>query len=412
MPKRGKMEVLMLGWEFPPYSSGGLGTACFGLTKGLSNHNVNVTFVLPKAPEDATSHVKIIGTNNLSKFANVKFEEVNSIIHGYMTSEEYDETIKSLSSIKKNSMDYKIYGKNLFQEVYRFSKKAAIVADQNDFDVIHAHDWMTYKAGIEAKKQSGKPLVLHIHATEFDRTGGNPNQIVYNIEREGFECADRIIAVSNFTRNKVINQYGIAPEKVKVVHNAVDTTLKEKYEFKTNDKIVLFLGRITIQKGPDYFLYAAKKVIERDPNVKFVVAGTGDMERFMIEKAAEMGIANKVFFTGFLTGSTIDRAYQMADLYVMPSVSEPFGITPLEAMKNNTPVLISKQSGVSEVISQCLKVDFWDIEEMANKILAVLNYPTLRSTLRDNGFSEVQSFNWDIPAAKCIEVYKDVIEVS
>ena len=406
------MEVLMLGWEFPPYSSGGLGTACFGLTKGLSNHNVNVTFVLPKAPEDATSHVKIIGTNNLSKFANVKFEEVNSIIHGYMTSEEYDETIKSLSSIKKNSMDYKIYGKNLFQEVYRFSKKAAIVADQNNFDVIHAHDWMTYKAGIEAKKQSGKPLVLHIHATEFDRTGGNPNQIVYNIEREGFECADRIIAVSNFTRNKVINQYGIAPEKVKVVHNAVDTTLKEKYEFKTNDKIVLFLGRITIQKGPDYFLYAAKKVIERDPNVKFVVAGTGDMERFMIEKAAEMGIANKVFFTGFLTGSTIDRAYQMADLYVMPSVSEPFGITPLEAMKNNTPVLISKQSGVSEVISQCLKVDFWDIEEMANKILAVLNYPTLRSTLRDNGFSEVQSFNWDIPAAKCIEVYKDVIEVS
>jgi glycosyltransferase involved in cell wall biosynthesis len=272
---------------------------------------------------------------------------------------------------------------------------------------------MTYKAGIEAKKASGKPLVIHVHATEFDRTGGNGvNQHVYNIEKHGMERADRIITVSQFTKDKVMHHYGIDPNKIDVVHNAVEFTdydfSNEEFKIKEQDKVVLFLGRITLQKGPDYFVYAAKKCLEVDPNIKFIVAGSGDMERFMIEKAAELGIGDKMLFMGFLRGRDIDRAYRMADVYVMPSVSEPFGITPLEAMRNQTPVIISKQSGVSEVINHCLKVDFWDIDKMANQILGLLHYKECHEELRYHGSREVRKFDWNIPAQKCIDIYNKV----
>ena len=389
----------MLGWEFPPYATGGLGTACYGLTKGLSNQGVDVTFVLPTLKDNIQAEfVKLIG-------ANIKVVGVDSPIVGYMTSYGYQKTFSRGSS--------SMYGRDLFKEVYRFSKRVAEIARKEDFDVIHAHDWMTYQAGINAKKVSNKPLVVHIHATEFDRTANNNvNQVVYDIERKGFHMADSIIAVSNYTKNKVVTHYGIDPNKVRVVHNAVelrDCKDQSRFGINQDDKVVLFLGRITVQKGPDYFIYAAKKVMEQLPNTKFIIAGSGDMEPYIINKVAELGLSKNVLFTGFLRGMDVHKAYQMADVYVMPSVSEPFGITPLESMANGTPVIISKQSGVSEVIKHCLKVDFWDINELSNKIVSVLKYPSLAHTLRENGNFEVQQFSWNEPARKCIDVYSQAV---
>lgn len=404
------MKVLMFGWEFPPFNSGGLGTACFGLTKGLSNHNKDVIFVLPKAyPNMDADFVKLVSADvekGLTKIG------INSLIKGYMTNSDYKEFNRTVLK-SKNPKHTKIYGEDLYEEVYRYAVNAKLIAENEKFDVIHAHDWLTYEAGINAKKASGKPLVIHVHATEFDRTGDNPNQYVYDIERRGMHEADSIIAVSQLTKDRIVEHYNVPAEKVSVVHNAVEFNENrfnpETFQIKENNKIVLFLGRITIQKGPDYFLYAAKKALEHDPNITFIIAGSGDMETFIIEKAAELGISDKVLFTGFLRGQEIDKAYQMADLYVMPSVSEPFGITPLEAMRNNTPVIISKQSGVSEVLTHCLKVDFWDINQLVNKMLGVLKYQELHESLQHNGSQEVKKFNWDIPAKKCIDVYEKTI---
>jgi len=396
-------NVLMFGWEFPPMSSGGLGTASYGLTKGLSRQGAKVTFVIPRNPD---SHkAQYVDLLSMDDFSNVRIRSVKSLMTPYMTSAEYYETLK-----KKKIGPSSMYGKNLFEEVHRYTEVASFIAKREKYNVIHAHDWMTYRAGMKAKKISGKPLVVHVHATEFDRTGGHGvNPYVYNIEKEGMQYADMVVAVSNYTKNKIVENYGIDPNKIKVVHNAVEfTNFDEQSRIATNDKVVLFLGRITLQKGPDYFIETAKRVLEFDQNVKFVVAGNGDMEHRMIERAAQLGIADKVLFTGFLTGQDIDRAYKMADLYVMPSVSEPFGITPLEAMRNGTPVLISKQSGVSEVISHCLKADFWDIAEMTNKIVSVLKHKELQQTLAHHGAHEVKKFNWDIPARKCIEIYNKV----
>jgi glycosyltransferase involved in cell wall biosynthesis len=391
----------MFGWEFPPFNTGGLGTACYGLTKGLSNNKIEVTLVLPYIDESLKSEfVKLISTGN------IKIKRIDSLLTPYMTSSVYNETLKQ-------RQPNHIYGSSLFAEVYRYSKIARDIVKKESFDIIHCHDWMTYGAGINAKKISGKPLVIHVHATEFDRTGGNNiNQCVYELEKEGMLFADSVIAVSAFTKNKITTHYGINPEKINIVHNAVEfnnNNSNEFFEIKKYNKIVLFLGRLTIQKGPDYFLYAAKKVLEYNQDVRFIVAGSGDMEDFLIEKAADLDIADKVLFTGFLRGKDIDRAYQMADLYVMPSVSEPFGITPLEAIQNNTPVIISKQSGVSEVLTNCLKVDFWDIDELANKILAVLNYKVLHQNLKENGSLEIRKFDWNISAKRCIDVYNNLL---
>ncbi|PIN86831.1 4-alpha-glucanotransferase [Candidatus Woesearchaeota archaeon CG10_big_fil_rev_8_21_14_0_10_44_13] len=399
-----RARVLMFGWEFPPYSSGGLGTACHGLVKGLSNNGTKVIFVAPKTPKSDNSNTKLI-----SAMSNITLKEVESMVTPYMNENEF---LKELTTMPAEKIS--LYGKNLFQAVYLFSRRAKIIAEKEkgNYDVIHCHDWLTYQAGIYAKEVSGKPLVVHMHATEFDRTGGNGiNQYVYDLEKEGLMKADKVITVSNYTKNMVVKHYGIDPKKITVVHNAVEFEQNDFPDAKINDglKTVLFLGRVTLQKGPDYFIYAARRISDMYPNVKFIISGTGDMLPFIIQKAADLGIADKVLFTGFLKGADVDRAYQMADVYVMPSVSEPFGITPLEALKNNVPVVISKQSGVSEVLRNAFKVDFWDIDEMTNKVVSILRYDELKDELTAHGSTEVRRFSWDEPARKCMDVYENLI---
>jgi glycogen(starch) synthase len=417
------MKTFMLGWEFPPFISGGLGTACYGLTKAMDALGIKVTFVLPKAHTGHSSgHVKILSNPSITEsgistgFKNLKFLTITSSLKPYINASSY--RYRSIHSKfgsgagLKQSRDIDNYSTDMYLEVCRYAEKAAKIAETEDFDVVHAHDWMTYPAGVAVSRMSGKPLIVHVHSTEFDRSGRNVNQMVYDIEREGMHAASKVITVSNFTKGLIVKHYGIAPEKVEVVHNAVETdgsNSSSRFDEDKKDKIVLYLGRITMQKGPEYFLAAAKKVLEVIQNVKFIMAGDGDMTPRIIELAARLGIGHKVLFAGFLRGDDVKKAYQMADLYVMPSVSEPFGIAPLEAMRQNVPVLISKQSGIAEAVVHALKVDFWDINEMANKIIAVLRRPPLKTTLCSNGFLEARKFRWEDSARKVKKIYEETM---
>jgi len=416
------MNVFMVGWEFPPFISGGLGTACYGLTKALDRLGIQVTFVLPKANTDQyTGHVRVVSAQDCGRggeFCNVKFHTVASTLQPYASSTTKQQTCCKPQQDKLGHLEYsncpehaQNYGGDMYTEVYRYAGKVAQIAAAEEFDIIHTHDWMTYPAGIAAARLSGKPLLVQVHSTEFDRSGEHVNQMIYDIERQGMHTADKIVAVSNFTKNIIIRHYGVAPEKVEVVYNGAECSnnISSQAVPDKTDRVVLFLGRITMQKGPEYFIAAAKKVLEIIDNVKFVMAGDGDMMHQTIELAAELGIGNKVLFTHFLRGDDVDRIYQMAELYVMPSVSEPFGIAPLEALHHNVPVLISKQSGIAEVLAHALKVDFWDIDEMANKIVAVLKYPPLQKTLRDNGRFEAHKFRWDDAAAKLNKIYEQTL---
>lgn len=404
------LKVLMLGWEFPPHNSGGLGTACLGLTKAMALKDVELTFVLPRKMEADLSGVKLLFAD--SKRFKINLKTINSCLSPYMTSSDYN------LEISRNPNAF--YGRNLFEEVYRYARWIGEEVGGWDFDVIHIHDWMSFRAGMEAKRISGKPLIIHIHSTEVDRTGGidNVNQEIFNIEKESMEAADKIIAVSSFTKKIIVENYHIPPEKIQVVHNGInldDYVLNQNNSFthqlkEQGNKIVLYVGRLTIQKGLDCFLQAAKKVLQFYPKVVFIIVGSGDMENQIIREAAGLGISDKVLFAGFLRGKELSYVYQLADLFVMPSVSEPFGLTALEAVASNTPVLLSKQSGVSEVLTHSLTVDFWDTEEMANKMLAVLNYSSLELTLKSHAREQVRRINWDSAAEKCIDIYRQVLD--
>jgi len=405
------MKVLMLGWEFPPYQSGGLGTACYGLTKGLAQEGVDVTFVMPHVDGDVDADfVHLIGT----KGKKVRLRGIRSALRPYITAEGYTNELHHIEIFKKPGAK-QVYGRNLYEEVHNFTRAARKIAEEEPHDVIHAHDWMTYKAAIEAREISGKPFVAHIHATEFDRTGGNnPNPYISHVEYEGLQAADLIIANSEYTKSNIIRHYSVDPKKVKVVYFGIDPDVPQysmnfRSPLNQRDKIVLFLGRVTLQKGPDYFIEAAANVLNYKKNVRFIIAGSGDMLPRVINRAAELGIADRVTFTGFLEGEEVHKAFQMADVYVMPSVSEPYGLVALEAMKNKTPIIISKQSGVSEVLHHALKVDFWDIDEMTNKIVSVLNYQELFEELKDRGGEEIERFTLDGPARQTIDVYNEAI---
>ena len=427
------MRVLMFGWEFPPHITGGLGTACFGLTKGLVKNGVDVIFVVPKAFGDEAkdgfrlvnaSDVVLDFTNSETKefWEKIQFMEVGSNLVPYLDPEEFErtviqerltETTETHSVFSKQYSFSGKYGPNLMEEVSRYALVASSIASTNEFDVIHAHDWLTYPAGIAAKKISGKPLVVHVHATEFDRSGENVNKPVYDIERQGMTEADLVITVSNLTRQIVIDRYDIPAEKVITVHNAVEPVDRPELDGVTKhvkEKVVTFLGRVTYQKGPDYFVEAANKILKKDSNVRFVMAGSGDLLNKMIRRVAQLKISTKFHFTGFLAGTEVDTMFAMSDVYVMPSVSEPFGISPLEAMRSNVPVVISKQSGVAEVLQHALKVDFWDVDALADAIYGILHYEGLRKMFVRYGKTEVDNLIWENAAQNILEVYNKAVK--
>jgi glycogen synthase len=428
------MKVLMFGWEFPPHISGGLGTACYGLTKGLhAIGDVEILFVVPKAfGNENAETVKLIGANEISLgtstknyesyLKNISFIEVESNIIPYTSPEEYDRIMtKGSDSVKQKQAIYtrlggKIdfsggYGNNLFQEISNYAVVAGQIAKEYEFDVIHAHDWLTYPAGMAAKHASGKPLIVHVHATDFDRSGGSVNPDVYYLEKKGIEAADHVITVSNLTRDIVINNYGANPEKVSTVYNAVEPVNRDaiKAQKGITDKIVTFLGRVTLQKGPEYFIEAAYKVLQKTSNVRFVMAGSGELLNRMIQRVAQLQIGDKFHFTGFLKGQQVYEMFEMSDVYVMPSVSEPFGISPLEALQSNVPVIISKQSGVSEILQNAIKIDFWDIDAMADAIYAIISYKGLSTHFQNYGKEEVNNLKWDNAAIQVKDIYKKVL---
>lgn len=409
------MRILMLGWELPPFFAGGVGIVCNELAKALAEKGIEITFVMPSGPKGMkVPHIKkLLVANNLVADGKIKFYQVDSLLQAYQTSDQYASEYNKLLSEVGDSGNKPLYGKNMMEEVYRFASKVALIAQIEDFDVIHAHDWTTAPAGIAAKNVSGKPLIDHVHITEFDKTGGmHANPDVYRIEKEGMEQADIVVAVSEFIRQRCIHNYFVDPNKIRVVHNAA-TSMNESVFYdggrlKEKDKIVLFAGRITLQKGPDYFIEAAKMVLEKDPHVTFVMAGSGDMLAPMIDKAASMGISHKFIFPGFYDRDEAEKLFSMADVFVMPSVSEPFGVVPFEAQIKKTPTIISRQSGISEVLNHCLKVDFWDVKDLAAKILALVRYPTLNKSMAENGYREAKNSNWDKPAQECINIYREL----
>ena len=425
------MKVLMFGWEFPPHISGGLGTACYGITKGLAANGVDVLFVMPSASGDEDqSSAKIINASDVAVYdtftnideylGKVQFLRVGSNIMPYISPEDYSllseeerhfQTMEFSTHFRSKYKFSGKYGANLMEEVSRYAMVGGAIAAENDFDVIHAHDWLTYLAGIAAKRVSGKPLVVHVHATEFDRDGENYNTVVYDIEQRGMREADKVITVSDWTRNIVINRYGIDASKVVTVHNAVDFSGRDdiKVNRTVKEKVVTFLGRVTLQKGPEYFIEAARKVLDRCDNVRFVMAGSGDLLNRSVRRVAQLGMADKFHFTGFLRGADVQRMFAYSDVYVMPSVSEPFGISPLEAMISNVPTIISKQSGVAEVLRHAIKVDFWDIDALADSIYALVTYPSIAKVASEKGYEEVSTLKLNNAAAKMKAVYTDAI---
>jgi glycosyltransferase involved in cell wall biosynthesis len=427
------MRVLMFGWEFPPHISGGLGTACYGLASGLLHHETEVLFVVPRLFGDEDSsrfrfvNAAEVEVNFKSPFykellKKLDYIQVSSSLVPYLSPEEYshrsvitgypfgDESFAPPSS----RFDFSgHYGKDLMKEVAQYALVASSIAGENRFDVIHAHDWLTYPAGIIAKQVSGKPLVIHVHATEFDRSGNNINQAVYEIERRGMKEADAVIAVSGFTKQILIEKYRVPEDKITVVHNGVypsENNFKNEIKTGQKNKIVTFLGRVTFQKGPDYFIEAARRVLAKYPDTRFVMAGSGDMLNRMIKRVAELRIGSRFHFTGFLKGEDTDRLFAMSDVYVMPSVSEPFGISPLEAARLGVPVIISKQSGVSEVLKNALKVDFWDTDALADAICGLLNYSSLARKFSNGAGMEVEKLTWEDAALKVKEVYESTVK--
>ena len=421
------MKILMLGWEFPPFFAGGVGIACYELTKAMSKYNdLEISYIMPYGPDEKklSDKFKIMSANSpksseFDDLVNVNIKRVSSMLYAYDGPEQYSKRLKDFMAYRNIRSLYspdksirEIYGSNLIEEVYLYAQRVLNLCKNMDFDVIHAHDWTTFPAAILLKELTGKPAIVHVHITELDKTGGQGgHEEVFKIERAGFAGADKLIAVSEFTKRRLIENYGVNGSKIEVIHNGGISDLKSDFDskksFECDDKIVLFAGRVTLQKGPEYFVKAAKKVLEYEPHAKFILAGTGELLPNMVYLVEELGMQDNFFVLGRpYTREEANKFYSMADIFVMPSVSEPFGIVPLEAVAKGTPTIISNQSGISEVLSNAFKVDFWDVDEIAHKIISLLKYPHLSEHMRKSAMGEFESFSWDYPASKVVDLYK------
>ena len=397
------MKILMLGWELPPHNSGGLGVACYGLCKALANHTVDIEFVLPYHEDHRLDFMTVTAAHP---------QGAKIVLAG---SGAYDSYKYIYEDGNEEWVD--IYGQQL-----AFEHSVARIAETKEYDIIHAHDWLTFRAALRAKQARNVPLVLHVHSIERDRAGGGSgNPLVRDIEATAMLLADTVIAVSQLTKDAIVADYNIPADKIQVVHNSLNeqstTSLPEENAYHylqtmkdQGYKVITNIGRLTIQKGLTNLLQAAKLVIDREPKTFFLIVGSGDQYHELISLAADLGIAGNVLFTGFQRGKAWRDAFTIADLFVMPSVSEPFGLTPLESIGFGTPALISHQSGVSEVLQHCLKVDFWDVEQMANQIVAVVQNPSLAEELQHNASRELAGLSWKKSAQKVIDIYTRHLE--
>lgn len=459
------MKILMLGWEYPPHIAGGLGTACQGLTGALAEQGVSIHFVVPQLFGDERAPHMLL-TDQLRRAApepddgegytagrrHPSFEttRIPAFLQPYWSPQHFREAVKASTQVSsrpqtqvrkedkvaKALIDGEVYGVDLitalyredfypelstpvagrysddiFREVERFTGNVLTRLSSEDFDVIHAHDWMTFPAGVALAELTGKPLVVHVHSLEHDRSGLFVNEQIDQIERFGIAAAEKAIVVSHYTRKILEQHHGIAPSKISVIHNGVyPRQAVQDYKLRKTwpRHVVLFLGRLTFQKGPGYFIEVASRVIPHVPDVLFVMAGSGDMFPGLVERVEELQLQNHFLFPGFIQGEELEEMFSIADLYVMPSVSEPFGISALEAISFDTPVLISKQSGVAEVLDHALKADFWDTERMADMIINALIHEELRRELVCRAREEVKKLHWDAAAQKTIAVYQDI----
>jgi glycogen synthase len=428
------MKVLMLGWEFPPLFSGGLGIATYGMVKALRS-SCSIKLIVPRSdPSSSLEDVNIIGLNNALKDQLTKegkqfnlAELVDQLEHIPLTVSPYQEINKMIEEGERQAVaavteklraaerigEYfsgkDVYGWDIGHKVYLFAELADHLAGSGDFQVIHAHDWLTYPAGIKIKKRTGRPLVMHVHALETDRAGEDVRNEIYYLEKNAFAQADAIIAVSAYTKDQLRRHYDVSPERVTVVHNGIEPKEVARKEHKLKDKLIVFLGRITHQKGPHFLLETAGKVVKVFPDIKFVVAGTGDQFADLLESAAYQKLGSKFIFTGFLSKEKVEELLTMADIYFMPSVSEPFGLTALEAAQHAVPGVLSRQSGADEVLT-ALSADFWDTDKYANYIHALLRYKVLHQELATKSHSQSQELTWDRAAAKIYDVYKSLAE--
>jgi glycogen synthase len=438
------MRILMLGWEFPPSISGGLGTACQGLTRALDRHGHDVLFILPRGVRAPAEHLQMLSEDDRGKPrpprpARPAFERVPANEPGASLQAPYagfDQSIPGEAIAREILLGKRrevhagaprpgapaapvsgqpvasAYGGDPALSAADYAKMVVALARDESFDIIHAHDWPTFTAGIALARATDRPLIAHIHSTELDRAAGNPDRAIYDLERRGLFAADRVIAVSAFTKDVLVRQYGAGPAKIDIIYNGIDREEAQPpahARIEQRDKIVLFLGRITQQKGPEYFIAAARRVLERYNDVKFVIAGSGDLALAMMDLARAAGIEDKVLFTGFLRGPDVESIFKLADCFVMPSIAEPFGLAALEAMNHGVPVIISKQSGVSEVLEHALKVNFWDTQDLADKILALLRRPALGETLREHAPLQLRRLTWDTAAEACVRTYTRAI---
>lgn len=402
----------MLGWEYPPFHSGGLGVATKNLSEALAQLGLNVSFALPafvyrKIKEEVEDNgVSLVHSPDTT----IEVTKIPSAIPSpYVSEEGYRVMIKSKSREITTDM---IYGENLFLEIERYAQEMERFVADKEFHLIHAHDWLTFPAAARIRQKKSVPLVLHIHATEYDRTGGQPNPRIYEHELNALMTADKVIAVSNYTKNILKQYYGLADTKVEVVHNGVEAHQPwDKKPSLNKRKTVLFLGRLTVQKGPDWFIKIAKRVLSRREDVDFLIAGTGDMMTRLIDQVAEEKLYDHVHFLGFLTGEKREEAFAAADVYILPSVSEPFGLSAVEAARRGIPVVLSKQSGVKEVLYHSLTADFWDVDKMAHNILGILEYPALNQALGTRAGKELVELSWSAQAQKVRQLYQSVLAI-
>ena len=394
-----KVKVLMFGWEFPPHNSGGLGVACKGLAKGLVRNNAEILFVLPHAVNVSDADISFIFATKSN--AQVRIRTVDTLLLPYISPGSYE-----ARALAKRG----VYAQDLFGEVQRYADLAVKIAQEEEYDVIHAHDWLSFSAGVAAKEVSGKPLILHIHLPAVDQSGGGSvDERIFAVEKWAFGKADTIIAISNRVRDVLLERYGVPEEKICVVHNGIDPSemvhTDEMLSFVDTHPTALYTGRLTMHKGPDTFIRAAQLVVQKIPEARFIIAGSGEMKEQLVELTASLGLSDKIFFHGFYNQKEQARMLNSVNVFVMPSVAEPFGLVALESMLAKVPTIISKQSGASEVLAHALKVDFWDVRELANKILAIFMHKPLSNMLAREGQCEVQKQTWDATAEKCITIY-------